>query len=331
MALPDFLVAGVPKAGTTALHAALVRHPQLFLPTVKEPKFFLTDGPPPARGGPGDAADLPGARLATGRLRGAVRPGAAGHAARRGDPVLPVRPGGPPADPARWSPRRRSSCMLRDPVDRAHSNWSHLWSAGLEPEARLPRGRARRAGAPGRRVGGFLALHRPRAGTASSSQHLLGVFPREQVLVLRYRDLRERPGGRSTRSAGSSASHRAADRRSRRRTSVVTSPTRRSNAALRAALRLGGEVGHRFPEPVRQGVPRPPARGAAPPGVRHPASSGSRATGRPAAPFRGRDRTAGERHRQLVRRLGRDPPCRRAGLTGQTEDLTDGTERPCPP
>ena len=55
MALPDFLVIGVPKAGTTALHAALARHPGLYLSAVKEPKFFLTDGPPPARGGPGDA------------------------------------------------------------------------------------------------------------------------------------------------------------------------------------------------------------------------------------------------------------------------------------
>src|ERR1700761_944688 len=55
MALPDFLIAGVPKAGTTALHAALARHPGLYLSPGKEPKFFLTDGPPPTRGGPGDA------------------------------------------------------------------------------------------------------------------------------------------------------------------------------------------------------------------------------------------------------------------------------------
>ena len=55
MALPDFLVAGVPKSGTTALHAALSRHPGLFLSPIKEPKFFLTDGPPPTKGGPGDA------------------------------------------------------------------------------------------------------------------------------------------------------------------------------------------------------------------------------------------------------------------------------------
>ena len=56
MALPDFLIIGAPKAGTTALHAALATHPVLYMSPVKEPKFFLTDGrPPPDRGGgPGD-------------------------------------------------------------------------------------------------------------------------------------------------------------------------------------------------------------------------------------------------------------------------------------
>jgi hypothetical protein len=55
MTLPDFLVIGAPKAGTTALHAALARHPQLYLSKVKEPKYFLCDGPPPHEAGPGDA------------------------------------------------------------------------------------------------------------------------------------------------------------------------------------------------------------------------------------------------------------------------------------
>ena len=55
MPLPDFFVIGAPKAGTTALHVALARHPRLFMSRVKEPKHFLTDGPPPTGGGPGDA------------------------------------------------------------------------------------------------------------------------------------------------------------------------------------------------------------------------------------------------------------------------------------
>ena len=45
--LPHFVIAGAPKAGTTALHAALATHPQLYLSPVKEPKYYLTDGRPP--------------------------------------------------------------------------------------------------------------------------------------------------------------------------------------------------------------------------------------------------------------------------------------------
>src|ERR1017187_1130787 len=55
VAMPDFLVIGAPKAGTTALNAALARHPGLYMSAIKEPKFFLSDGPPPTKGGPGDA------------------------------------------------------------------------------------------------------------------------------------------------------------------------------------------------------------------------------------------------------------------------------------
>src|SRR3954471_23940666 len=57
-ALPDFLVIGAPKAGSTALHDALARHPQLYAAPVKEPKYFLTADRPPdpaEQRGPGDA------------------------------------------------------------------------------------------------------------------------------------------------------------------------------------------------------------------------------------------------------------------------------------
>ncbi|MET0826747.1 MAG: sulfotransferase, partial [Acidimicrobiales bacterium] len=47
MTMPDFIVMGAPKAGSTALHAALAGHPELFLSPVKEPKFFLCDNQPP--------------------------------------------------------------------------------------------------------------------------------------------------------------------------------------------------------------------------------------------------------------------------------------------
>jgi hypothetical protein len=57
VAMPDFFIIGAPKAGTTALHAALAKQPGLYLSPVKEPKYFMCDNQPPRRwrSGPGDA------------------------------------------------------------------------------------------------------------------------------------------------------------------------------------------------------------------------------------------------------------------------------------
>ncbi|HVX19864.1 MAG TPA: sulfotransferase [Acidimicrobiales bacterium] len=43
--LPDFFLAGQPKSGTTALYAMLRRHPDVFMPGLKEPQFLATDLP----------------------------------------------------------------------------------------------------------------------------------------------------------------------------------------------------------------------------------------------------------------------------------------------
>ena len=40
MALPNFLIIGAPRSGTTSLHSYLKQHPQIFLPEFKEPTFF---------------------------------------------------------------------------------------------------------------------------------------------------------------------------------------------------------------------------------------------------------------------------------------------------
>lgn len=41
--LPDFLIIGAAKSGTTSLYAALAQHPQIFMSTPKEPEFFSKD------------------------------------------------------------------------------------------------------------------------------------------------------------------------------------------------------------------------------------------------------------------------------------------------
>lgn len=49
--VPDFFIVGHAKCGTTALYETLRRHPQIYMPDVKEPNFFsrewrASDGPP---------------------------------------------------------------------------------------------------------------------------------------------------------------------------------------------------------------------------------------------------------------------------------------------
>lgn len=46
---PDFFIVGHAKSGTTALYEMLRRHPDIFMPSAKEPQFFARN-PPPAAG-----------------------------------------------------------------------------------------------------------------------------------------------------------------------------------------------------------------------------------------------------------------------------------------
>jgi sulfotransferase family protein len=192
--LPQFVVAGAPKAGTTALHAALTTHPGLYLSPVKEPKYYLTDGrPPPRRGqrGPGDA-----------------------HSARewiwRREDYLRLFDGAPPGTVRgestpfylydRAAQRRlaadvpgvRVIAIVRDPVDRAWSNWVHLRADGLEPEADFATAVEREEQ---RVADGWAPFwhYRGLGRYGSQLRDLYAVLPREQVLLLRYRQLVDTP------------------------------------------------------------------------------------------------------------------------------------------
>jgi hypothetical protein len=160
---------------------------------VKEPKFFLTDGPPPAQGGPGDArtyrehvwrrADYEALfdPAPTGALRGESTPFYLySHAAQRRIRAL--------------IPAARLIVVLRDPIERAHSNWTHMWSAGLDPIGDF----VQACGAEDRRIAAGWAdfWHYLRLGMYGRQlEHLYTVFPREQVLVFRYRAMRTDAAG----------------------------------------------------------------------------------------------------------------------------------------
>ncbi len=54
MTLPNFLIIGAPKCGTTSLYAYLSQHPQVFMSVPKEPTFFGNEGTDGLFNGPHD-------------------------------------------------------------------------------------------------------------------------------------------------------------------------------------------------------------------------------------------------------------------------------------
>lgn len=183
-----FLIGGVQKAGTTALARYLAAHPGLALPTDKEAHVFddpdFDDAWSPERIDAW-AADR-WSQPADGRLHGDATPLTIAH------PRLIERV-------ARYNPAMRWIVLLRDPVERAVSHyymirgWGHeprglLWAVLAEP-LRLRRG----SGDWSMRAPARFWSYVSRGRYARQLDVLFRHFPREQVLLLRSRDLAERP------------------------------------------------------------------------------------------------------------------------------------------
>jgi hypothetical protein len=192
--LPQFVIAGAPKAGTTALHAALATHPGLYLSPVKEPKFYLTDGRPPPRDrqrGPGDAHSAGEwmwrreeyLRLFDGAPAGTVR--------GESTPFY-LYDRAAQARLASDVPGIKVIVVVRDPVDRVVSNFVHLRADGLEPEpdfltaVRLEEQRIAAGWAP---FWHYRGLSRYGAQLRDLYRHV----PRKNVFLLRYRQLVDSP------------------------------------------------------------------------------------------------------------------------------------------
>ena len=112
--LPDFLILGAQKAGTTALYAYLRWHPQITGPSFKEVSFFDRHY---AKGERWYRAHMPVRRRS---LVGEASPSYLFH------PLAPERVAG-------MLPGARLITLLRNPVDRAFSHYQHEVALGREP------------------------------------------------------------------------------------------------------------------------------------------------------------------------------------------------------
>lgn len=129
--LPTFLIIGAQKAGTTALYYALSKHPEIFMSTAKEPGYFVPSASAlQLAAGPGDEAsqmvtslDAYEALFAEARSETARGEASTSYLY---DPEAAERI-------RRRIPDVKLIAILRNPVDRAYSNFLHLVRDGREP------------------------------------------------------------------------------------------------------------------------------------------------------------------------------------------------------
>lgn len=171
--MPNFLIIGAMKSGTTSLRAYLDAHPQAFC--AQETHFFnnhFDKGLEWYRNHFADAGDVP----AVGEKCPSYMydEGAAGKMAR----VLPDA---------------KLIAILRDPVDRAYSHWTRARSEGREPLEFMDAVAAEstRVQANGRPHPLFAYIDRGRY--LRQLKEVCEFYPREALLVLLFEDLRDAP------------------------------------------------------------------------------------------------------------------------------------------
>jgi hypothetical protein len=188
MLAPQFLVIGAARSGTTALYQHLAEHPRLFLTEPKEPHYFALAGTTPAFTGPGDRQTIN--RLAvTDRDAYAALYRPARSDQVRGEASVSTMYYPEAVRRVREEvPDARLICMLRDPADRAFSAYGFMRTRAFEPCASFEEALAdepRRIEAGWHHIWHYTAMSR----YGEQLRHVLDVFPREQVLVLRHEDM----------------------------------------------------------------------------------------------------------------------------------------------
>ncbi|TKV61631.1 sulfotransferase [Nakamurella flava] len=258
MSLPDFLIIGSPKAGSTALHAALAQHPQLFLSTPKEPKFFLCEAAPPDpahQRGPGDAHSAQEWVWRRDRYEALFDAAPPGTLTGESTPFY-LWDSSAHERIRRVVPQAKLIAVVRDPIDRAYSNWTHLWCDGLEPEADFLRAvdlEEQRIAAGYAPFWRYLEMGR----YGEQLQHLYSVFPREQVFVLRYRRLIDDPAtvlDEICTFLGVRTGELTSVPRSNVSNWVPNTPV---NQVLRQVVRAGAALGAHVPPQIWRGVEKP--------------------------------------------------------------------------
>ena len=180
--LPDFIIIGTQKAGTTSLHAYLSQHPQFLKPYEKEVHFF-DGGLDPAIDNYEKGQAWYRAHFPFRRKRGASR-------VFEASPLYIFNP----LVPGRMFdllPQVKIIAMLRNPTDRAISHYFHEKQRGYEllpiMEALLEEERRLEAAIQGKDYKNYNFIHhayKSRGHYGEQLERYFKFFSRQQVLIL---------------------------------------------------------------------------------------------------------------------------------------------------
>ena len=128
--MPNFIIIGAAKAGTTSLYSYLEQHPQIYMCPEKEPRFFALEGEKLNFGGPTQGINegsVTSLEAYCQLFEGVTNQTAIGEASTLylSSPKAPQRI-------KHYLPSVKFIAVLRDPAERAFSSYLHLVRDGYE-------------------------------------------------------------------------------------------------------------------------------------------------------------------------------------------------------
>jgi hypothetical protein len=186
MTMPNFLIIGAQKAGTTSLYYYLEQHPQVYMSPRKEPHFF--EGTEMDFRGPGRKirpVTDPGEYRALfdgASTEAAIGEASASYLYSRRSPAL-IR---------KSIPDVRLIVVLRNPADRAYSNFLHMVRVGREPVTDFSQALAEEEVRKGEGWGP-LWHYGSKGYYHEQLERYFDTFGEERILAHLYEDLRSHP------------------------------------------------------------------------------------------------------------------------------------------
>ena len=197
--LPNFLLIGAEKSGSTSVYGHLRAHPEIFMSRVKEPLFFAFEGRKVDFKGPGDESINRRVVTDFGDYQ-ALFAGSEGHRAVGEASVSYLYYPESAERAAKYVPHAKLIAILRCPADRAFSNYQH---AIREQRETLSFDRALRT-EPERVIANWSPFfhYKAKGWYHAQLKHWMQHFPPSQFLVLLYDDLNKDPLGAMRRIYG---------------------------------------------------------------------------------------------------------------------------------